>query len=895
MGQPQHATAEHRRLDENRRGTRNWTRWGPYVSDRAWGTVREDYSPDGSAWDFLPHDQARSKAYRWGEDGIAGICDEDQILCFAPAFWNGNDPILKERLFGLSGREGNHGEDVKEVYYYLDATPTHSYLRFLYRYPQAAFPYADLAATNGARGPLEGEYELPDTGVLDGARYFDVLIEYAKSDPETILIRITATNRGPDRAPLHLLPQIWFRNDWGWSARRRTPPSIATAGAGADLAYLRCDHKLLGERFLYGGGRPGLLVANNEHNAQRLWGCKNAITPVKDGFHEYLVDGRKEAAKTEGTGTKAAFHYRFELEGGARQQIRLLLAGTPTADPFARFDDTFAERVREADAFYETVHRPNMTAEQRKVQRQALAGMIWSKQFYMLDMKTWLHGDGAPSAPPPQRLRGRNHDWDHLTTADIISMPDKWEYPWFAAWDWAFHAIPLAMIDIDLAKSQLELLLSEKFQHPNGQIPAYEWAFSDVNPPVQAWAVWRVFNMEKHARGERGDLRFLERCYHKLLLNFTWWVNRKDRADKNIFHGGFLGLDNISVFDRSQPLPNGGHIEQADATGWMGLFCLNMMAIGLELAQHDQVYEHLGIKFFEHFMHISAAINGRLEEGLTLWNEQDGWYYDMVRGVRGNDDGSIQLAVRSQVGLIPLFAAMVLDHKWFEHLPAFKARYEWRLTNRPELAGGMACIWTPDGARCLLSIVSFGRLQRILRRTLDGAEFLSPFGIRALSRYHLDHPYRLALGDRNWTVSYEPAESATRLFGGNSNWRGPIWFPTNFMLITALRVYDRFFGSDFTIECPTGSGKFRTLNQVALEIGRRLCAIFLPDQSGHRPVYRAQPISETDPAFAENPLFYEYFHGDTGAGLGASHQTGWTGLVAKLLDQQAVGQERGEV
>ena len=880
-------TAEHRRCAENRRRGGIWSRWGPYLSERAWGTVREDYSHDGSAWDDFPHDHARSRAFRWGEDGLAGLCDDRQTLCFAPALWNGRDPILKERLFGLAGPEGNHGEDVKELYHYLDATPSHAYLKMLYRYPQAAFPYTELVAEGRRRSAGRPEHELADTGVLDDGRYFDVFVEYAKAEPDTILIRITAHNRGPDAAWLHVLPQIWFRNDWSWPPPAERPPLPVIEPASAARRCLHCRHHRLGPMWLYDQTDAAALFTDNVTNAERLWGIPNTSRHVKDAFGRYVVEGETSAVNGENTGSKAAWHHRFEVPAGGSHALRLVLTDRAEGRPFDAFDATFDRRIAEADAFYEHVHHAGLTPAERAVQRQALAGMIWTKQFYMLDMKAWLGGDDPRSAPPATRLAGRNRDWSSLSVADVISMPDKWEYPWFAAWDWAFHAVPLAMVDVEFAKDQLELMLSERLQHPNGQIPAYEWAFSDVNPPVQAWAVWRVYNMQKHANREQGDARFLERCYHKLLLNFTWWVNRKDSHGRNVFQGGFLGLDNISVFDRSQPLPGGGHLEQADATGWMGLYCLNMMAIGLELAQHDRVYEHLGIKFFEHFMHIAAAINGTIDEGLSLWDEGDGWYYDVLHGLPG-PDRPVPLKVRSQVGLIPLFAAMVLEHSWFERLPGFKARYEWLLANRPQLTRGLMCVWTPDGARCLLSIVGFDRLRRILERTLDPGEFLSPYGVRALSRHHREQPYRLDVGGRTWTIAYEAGESTTRMFGGNSNWRGPVWFPTNFMLITALRVYDRFFGSRFTVQCPTGSGRQLTLNQAALEIGRRLCALFLPDEHGMRPIYRRQPRLGADPVLGAHPLFYEYFHGDDGAGLGASHQTGWTGLVAKLLDQQAV-------
>jgi hypothetical protein len=886
-------TKEHERLLEHRQGKRDWKRWGPYVSDRAWGTVREDYSADGSAWSFLTHDMARSKANRWGEDGIAGICDDKQTLCFSLALWNERDPILKERFFGLTGPEGNHGEDVKELYYFLDSTPTHSYMRMLYKYPQAEYPYRKLVETNAARGQFDPEYELIDTGVFNEGRYFDVTVEYAKAGPEDIYIRITAANRGPEPAMIHLIPQIWFRNDWAWKSSREEEPLIERRECADDKwCELACRHRTLGERFLYAAAtenaKPVLLFTDNETNSARLYNIANIKAFVKDAFHERIVREKPGMVNPKAKGTKAAAWYHDEVPPGGSVTIRLMLTDKRAHRPFANFDQVFEKRLIEADEFYTAIHPVTLNLEERRLQRQAFAGMLWSKMFYLFDVATWLDGDNPKSPPPRARKRGRNKDWRNLSVGDIIAMPDKWEYPWFAAWDSAFHVIPLSMIDIDFAKDQLELIVSEKLMHPNGQIPAYEWEFSDVNPPVQAWAVWRVYNVEKHANNEAGDLEFLERCYHKLLLNFTWWVNRKDSAGRNIFQGGFLGLDNISVFDRSQPLPGGGYVEQADATGWMGLFCLNLMAIGLELAQFDHVYEHLGIKFFEHFMAISAAINQEIAPGVKLWSPEDGWYYDVAHGLDGRRDSSRHIKVRSLVGIVPLFAAQVLEHSWFEKLPNFKARYEWLLTNRPELSEGIVCVWTPDGAKCLLSIVNYDRLKRIMARVLDENEFLSPYGIRSISRYHLANPFVLSAGGREWTVRYEPAESTVRLFGGNSNWRGPIWFPTAFMLITALRVYDRFFAEGTKLECPTGSGHLMTLNEIAVELGRRMCNLFLPDPQGRRPMYDNHEIMQRDPYFRDLLLFYEYFNGDTGEGLGAMHQTGWTGLVAKLLEQQAV-------
>ncbi|HYE18126.1 MAG TPA: hypothetical protein VEA69_06765 [Tepidisphaeraceae bacterium] len=890
-------TAEHRRLLACRERREAWKRWGPYVADRAWGTVREDYSADGSAWAFCPHDHARSKAFRWGEDGIAGWCDERQTLCLALTLWNGRDPILKERLFGLAGPEGNHGEDVKELYYHLDATPTHSYGKFLYKYPQAEFPYAKLVAENARRGTFDAEYELVDTGVFNESRYFDVFVEHAKAGPEDVVVRITAHNRGPEAAAIHLLPTLWFRNTWAWRPDGPGEVPVITALAARDDAVgLVADHGVLGRRILYGPPGATPLFTDHETNRERLYGSANTTEHVKDAFDAHVVGGDPHAVSADGRGTKAALWYSAVIPPGGSYEIVLRLTPDEMRKPLAGASKVLAERIAEADAFYAAIGHPAATDEEKRVQRHALAGMLWSKQWYALDVRAWQRGDDPAHPPPEQRHAGRNRDWDTLTVADVISMPDKWEYPWFAAWDLAFHAIPLAMVDVDFAKAQLELLISEKLMHPSGQIPAYEWEFSDVNPPVQAWAVWRVYNIEKHANGEKGDCAFLERCYHKLLLNFTWWVNRKDSRGHNIFQGGFLGLDNISVFDRSQPLPSGGHLEQADATGWMALYALNMMAIGLELAQQDSVYEHLGIKFFEHFMHIASALNQADPDDasapVSLWDEADGWYYDRVHGVEGAD-APRRLKVRSLVGLIPLFAAQILDHSWFERLPNFKARYDWLMDNRPDLATGIMCIWTPDGQRCLLSVAGYDQLRRILARTLDEAEFLAPFGVRSLSKFHQAQPYAISMGGREWTVRYEPAESTTRMFGGNSNWRGPIWFPTAFMLVTALRVFDRFYEQTLKVECPTGSGKLATLNEVAIEIGRRLTALFLPDpKTGRRPCCGDHSLLAEDPAFRDYPLFHEYFHGDTGAGLGAAHQTGWTGLVAKLIEQSAVDRAR---
>ena len=878
-------TREEKRLQESRKRTVHWKRWGPYLSERAWGTVREDYSTYGTAWDYFPHDQARSKAYRWGEDGLGGICDRHQFICFALALWNGRDPILKERLFGLTGSEGNHGEDVKEYYFYLDSTPTHSYMKYLYKYPQAEFPYAKLVEENRRRGRGALEFELIDTGVFDGDRYFDVFAEYAKATAEEILIRLRVTNRGPEGAPLHLLPTIWFRNTWSWDLDARRPRlQRGEPIRGADVIELTQDY--LGRRWLFCDGSPELLFTENETNNRRLYGTENGSPYVKDGINEYIVHGAKEAVNPTQVGTKAAAHYRLLVGPGETVTVRLRLAEaaiSPTSEgPFgADFDKVFADRQREAEEFYKPVIPKSLSPDAQNVMRQAFAGMLWSKQFYHYDVARWLEGDPAEPAPPPERRHGRNHEWTHLYNADIISMPDKWEYPWYAAWDLAFHCIPLALVDPDFAKEQLVLLLREWYMHPNGQLPAYEWAFGDVNPPVHAWAAWRVYKIEKRIRG-KADRAFLERVFHKLLLNFTWWVNRKDAEGMNIFQGGFLGLDNIGVFDRSAPLPTGGHIEQSDGTSWMGMYCLNMLAIALELARENHAYEDVASKFFEHFVYIAHAMDDRGGEGIELWDEQDGFYYDVLH----LPNGHYPLKVRSMVGLIPLFAVETLEPEIVDKLPGFKRRMQWFIDNRPEFRDHVVMSEKPGvGVRRLLSIVDRNQLPRVLRFMLDEAEFLSPHGIRALSQYHRDHPYVLTVGGMEHRVDYEPAESSTGLFGGNSNWRGPVWFPVNYLLIESLQKFHHFFGDSMKIACPTGSDRVMTLWEVAAEVSRRLTRIFLRGTDGRRPVYGGTEKFQHDPHWRDAIPFHEYFHGDNGAGIGASHQTGWTGLVAKLLQQ----------
>jgi hypothetical protein len=888
-------TLEHERLKADARA---WRRWGPYLSERAWGTVREDYSAYGAAWDYFPHDHARSRAYRWNEDGLAGICDNRQRLCFALALWNGKDPILKERLFGLTGPQGNHGEDVKEYYFYLDSTPTHSYLSMLYKYPQSEFPYQRLVEENARRGKDDLEFELIDTGVFDDDRYFDVLIEYAKAAPDDILIRITATNRGPEAATLRLLPTLWFRNTWSWGRDDRRPSlneSRVLRDDGSFVQAVGAQHPDLGEYELYCKGADELLFTHNETNVLRLYGAPNGAPYVKDAFHECVVYGNRGAVNFSHAGTKAAALYTRTIEAGATftLQARLTrIAAAAPAKPFLDFDAAFAQRKQEADEYYAALQDwtdathladASQVEDLRRVQRQALAGLLWSKQFYHYDVDEWITGDPGQPAPPPERKQGRNREWLHFNTFDVISMPDKWEYPWFAAWDLAFHCIPLALVDAEFAKNQLVLLTREWYQHPNGQIPAYEWAFGDVNPPVLAWAAWRVYKIDQKQNGKT-DRAFLERVYHKLLLNFTWWVNRKDSEGNNIFQGGFLGLDNIGVFDRSAPLPTGGRIEQSDGTSWMGMFCLNMMRIALELARENHVYEDIATKFFEHFLYIAAAMNNIAGEGLSLWDEEDEFFYDVLHLPHGEH---VPLKVRSMVGLIPLFAVEVIDAQLLDSVPDFKRRLEWFLSHRPDLTRLISRWFEPGmGETRLVALVRGHRMKRLLKRALDPDEFLSDYGVRALSKVHEQNPYALHVDGTPHVVRYEPAESHSGLFGGNSNWRGPIWFPVNYLLIESIQRFHHYYGDDFKVECPTGSGQYLTLNQIADELSRRLMRIFLCAGDGRRPVFGGQPTFQRDPHWRDYIPFYEYFHGDNGAGIGASHQTGWTGLVAKLIQQQ---------
>jgi len=884
-------------LEQARSAETPWKRWGPYLSERAWATVREDYSTYGEAWEYFPHDHARSRAYRWNEDGLAGISDDQQRLCFAVALWNGNDAILKERLFGLTGSEGNHAEDVKEYYYYLDSTPTHSYMKLLYKYPQRAFPYADLVHTNRQRTKQDPEYELLDTGIFVHNRYFDVLVEYAKAGADDLLIRISATNRGPDAAPLHLLPTLWFRNTWSWgySGERSVRPSLRrrdTAGNGHG-SLVDVEHHSLGRYVLACDGAPELLFTQNETDLERLYGAPNATPYVKDGINEAIVNGRAQAVNPEGSGTKAAAHYSLTVAPGATAAVRLRLmaaedAASGTKNPFADFETLFAQRQAEADEFYYALQPAALTDDERSVQRQAFAGMLWSKQFYYYDVEEWLRGDPGQPPPPPERGRGRNHEWRHLNNADIISMCDKWEYPWFAAWDLAFHCPTLALLDPDFAKQQLLLLGREWYQHPNGQIPAYEWAFGDVNPPVLAWAAWRVYKIEQKMRGT-GDLGFLERAFHKLMLNFTWWVNRKDAEGHNVFQGGFLGLDNVGVFDRSQPLPTGGHLEQSDGTAWMGMFSLNMLTIALELACHNRAYEDIATKYFEHFLYIADAMNNIAGEGVALWDEQDEFFFDVLHLESGE---LVPLRTHSMVGLIPLFAVTTIEPALLDKLPEFRERLEWFLEHRPYLAS-LVSRWNEAGSgeRRLLALLRGHRMKRVLRRMLDESEFLSPYGVRSVSRYHAERPYVFELGGEQFTVEYLPAESNSGLFGGNSNWRGPVWFPVNYLIVEALQQFHHYYSDDFKVECPTGSGQFLTLNQIADELSRRLIGIFTRNSDGRRAVFGGNETLQHDPHWRDYVPFYEYFHGDNGAGIGASHQTGWTGLVAKLLQQQ--GERRG--
>jgi hypothetical protein len=871
-------TAEGTRLEEARQGRAAWKKWGPYLSERQWGTVREDYSEGGDAWKYFSHDQARSRAYRWGEDGLAGVSDDQQRLCFALALWNGKDPILKERLFGLTNSESNHGEDVKEYYFYLDSTPTHSYMKYLYKYPQAAYPYDDLVATNGRRSRQEPEYELLDAGVFDEDRYFDVFVEYAKAAPEDLLIQVTVFNRGPEPATLHVLPTIWFRNTWSWGGDAPRPSLRQTA---RESQVVSLSDPELGKRFLHGDGKATLLFTENETNNERLFGAPNRTPYVKDAFDRYLVQGRKDAVNPERAGTKAAVHYALVVGAGKSQTLRLRLrdvAPTKASSPFEDFDTLMAARRREADEFYASVIPTSLGKDAANVMRQALAGMMWSKQFYNYDLDTWLAEHGADPFKP-RRAASRNDHWQHMANADVISMPDKWEYPWYAAWDLAFHVLALTLVDEDFGKEQLDLMLQDRYLHPNGQIPAYEWNFGDVNPPVHAWATIFTYRLEKAVHG-RGDLDWLERSFQKLLLNFTWWVNRKDRTGRNAFEGGFLGLDNIGVFDRSAPLPTGGYLEQADGTAWMALFSQNMLEIAVQLALEKPAYVEMCIKFVQHFLWIASAMV-HAGDDTGMWDEEDGFFYDVLRLPDGR---SQRLKVRSMVGLLPLCAVTVFEGELLTKYPQVGERLRKFLAARPELR---AAIHDPSlkgqAGRRLASVLDETRLRRVLAKMLDEREFFGPYGIRALSRYHVEHPYVFHVGGQEYRVDYLPGESDSGMFGGNSNWRGPVWMPVNGLIVRALLQYYAYYGDDFTVECPTGSGRQMTLYQVAEELTSRLAGIFLRNEKGRRPVYGDTRKFQDDPHWRDLILFYEYFHGDSGLGLGASHQTGWTGIVARAM------------
>jgi hypothetical protein len=923
--------AEQARLQENNTREKPWHFWGPYLAERAWGTVREDYSANGDAWNYFPHDHARSRAYRWNEDGIGGISDHKGRLCFAFAFWNERDPFLKERLFGVTGPQGNHGEDVKEVYWYIDNVPSHSFMRMIYRYPQTAFPYDELLVRSGARSKMEGEFELWDTDALKENRFFDIEIEYAKAEPHDILIRATATNRGPEEAALHLLPTIWFRNTWSWGRDDRKPTLRAGTSINPAINLIEAIHHELGEYELFCEGADQVLFTENESNLQRLWNVPNQTPFVKDSINDAIVQrksgrrgdtdssrGEIDIVNPRSTGTKAAAIYRFLIPPNEQVAIRLRLrrmeGGGPAtprkrkgsrklapplrSDPFGDFDDIFAARKGEADEFYSALAPSCLSEDHCAIQRQAMAGMMWNKQFYHYIVEHWLEGDPGQPPPPPERKEGRNHEWRHLYNEHVMSMPDKWEYPWYASWDLAFHCIPLALVDPQFAKTQLDLIVRERYQHPNGQVPAYEWNFSDINPPVLLWAAWRVYQIERKQTG-KGDRAFLETIFHKMLIAFTWWVNRKDSEGNNIFQGGFLGLDNIGVFDRNASFPDGSHLEQSDGTSWMGMFSLNLMRVALELAIDNHVYENIATKFFEHFLGIAAAMNNVGGKGIGLWNEEDEFYYDVLHTPGGR---YLPLKVRSLVGLMPLLAVETVQWQLIDALPGFKARLEWYLAHRPDLASLVSRWQEPGmGERRLVALTRGHRMKCLLRRMLDPEEFLSDYGVRSMSKRHQEHPYSIIVRGEEKIVSYEPGESQSWIFGGNSNWRGPVWFPINYLLIESLQQFHHYYGDEFKVECPTGSGKFLTLKEIANELSNRLIRIWLRDEKGERAFERAfgnsvgeavgfpgtLPASPTGQSQDRHRyLFHEYFHGDTGAGLGASHQTGWTGLVAKLIQQQ---------
>jgi Glycosyl hydrolase family 63 C-terminal domain len=889
MPESDKSPAERRRLVEDREGVARWKWWGPYVSARQWGTVREDYSADGDAWGSFPFDHARSRAYRWSEDGLGAICDRWQHLCFGLALWNERDPFLKERLFGLTNAQGNHGEDVKEYWWVLDSTPTHSFMRWRYKYPQAAFPYQRLTDESGRRSRHDPEFELVDTGIFDDNRYFDVELTYAKGGPEDICIRVQCANRGPDPAPLHVLPTLWFRNTWAWGRDDRHPELWAT-----DDTTIAADHGTLGRIWLCaspeagaeagpGGARPRqLLFCDNETNSARLWGVANTSPYPKDGINDYVIAGAATVNPHQ-TGTKGALWYRLDIPAGATATLDLRLTKSGRFGTSSDFAEILSRRAAEADEFFADLVAPTVSDEARKVQRQALAGLLWSKKYYRYEVREWLEGDPVGPPVPETRRAGRNHEWAHVYNADIISMPDEWEYPWYAAWDLAFHMIPMALVDPDFAKEQLVLFCREWFMHPNGQLPAYEWSFSDVNPPVHAWAVWRVYKIDAKNSGTK-DYAFLKRMFHKLLINFSWWINRKDADGSNIFEGGFLGLDNIGVFDRSAPLPSGARLEQSDATSWMAMFCLNMLAMALELAHHDRSYEDVATKFFEHFLAIANAMNNVGRHNIALWDSHDGFYYDVL----SLDGRQTPIRIRSIVGLIPLFAVETIEPSLLQELPDFAARVRWFMKNRPDLCGNIFELdELGEGRRQMLSILNAGHLRQVLRRMLDEDEFLSPYGIRSLSRWHDRHPVTIEMSGRPHRIQYEPGESTTGIFGGNSNWRGPVWFPINYLLVESLQKFHWYLGNDFKVDFPTGSQQKLPLSEVAAELSRRLIALFLPDDDGRRPVNGGNQLFDRDPYWRDQITFAEYFHGDDGRGLGATHQTGWTALVAKLIRQSA--------
>jgi len=869
-----------------------WKKWGPYLSERQWGTVREDYSASGDAWNYFTHDQSRSRAYRWGEDGLGGISDDQQRLCFAIALWNGNDPILKERIYGLTNSEGNHGEDVKEYYYYLDSTPTHSYMKFLYKYPQNAFPYEDLVLNNKQRSRQDPEYELIDTGIFDDDRYFDVFVEYAKQAPEEILIRIKVYNRGPEPAVLHLLPTLWFRNTWSWQEGATRPRLEQLDSKNKTISVVQAEHESLGKRYLYADGSPALLFTENDSNTERLFGEMNASPFVKDGINNYIVHADTQAINPQQVGTKVAVHYSLLVDPAEPVELHLRLSPEPAkrlsasakvlqAALFgAGFDETFQQRLDEADLFFDHITPDSLSEDQALVMRQALAGMLWSKQYYAYNVHQWLKEHGAEAVSGGLSSQMRNKQWFHMVNNDIISMPDKWEYPWYAAWDLAFHTVALLLVDPQFSKDQLNLMLRENYMHPNGQLPAYEWNFGDVNPPVHAWAAYYIFWHERELKGE-GDIRFLQHAFQKLLLNFTWWVNRKDAGGSNVFEGGFLGLDNIGIFDRSASLPSGGRLEQADGTAWMAFFCQMMLSIALELAMVDPIYQEIAAKFYEHFLWIVSAMDRIGDNQDELWDEADGFFYDVLRFPNGD---ATRLKVRSMVGLLSLCASTVVTPEMVQNLPYFMERVREFHQNFPELTDNVRSLFTPGNQdRRLISILDEHKLRRVLSHMLDENEFLGDYGIRALSRYYLEHPFHFSIGSQSFEVKYEPAESSSGMFGGNSNWRGPVWMPVNFLILRALISLYAYYGDDFQVEFPTGSGRNMNLFEVSREIADRLGAIFLRDEDGFRPVFGGEEKFQNDPNWRDHLLFYEYFHGDNGAGIGASHQTGWTGLIAKTI------------